>query len=373
MYSFVLFLCFMGSYLLFTNGKKSTGGNHFLATLFLLSGIQFLSNVKILEEIEIHIAAIFFINTLSTSFLIGPTFYFYVVSLINPEFKLKRIHLVHLIPFLLILINTSPYILSSFSSKIQFINDIRANPAHILDVPQLLGKSRIYYFTSPFIIMFYLFLTARFFQKNKYLLKNHYSTFQTNILERWIQILLIFSGIIYIASFIFTVNNYLTGSINGLFIINQISAISLMIICFQLFTNPYILFGFTEVKYFSNRSLIARLYLVKDKTVYSQKKKDDICEHFEQLEMNKSYLEQGYTLRLLKKELGLSNKSINYYFNNIAKISFSEWKNKKRAEHALKLIDEGFLRKYTREQLAKECGFLSRSNFNQALKNYTPK
>jgi AraC-like DNA-binding protein len=113
--------------------------------------------------------------------------------------------------------------------------------------------------------------------------------------------------------------------------------------------------------------------LVKDKTVYTQNEIDDICEQFEQLEMNKSYLEQGYTLKLLKKELDISNKSINYYFNDIAKISFSEWKNKKRAEHALKLIDEGFLRKYTREQLAKECGFLSRSNFNQALKNYTPK
>ena len=91
MYTFLLFLCFMGSYLLFTNGRKSEGGNHYLAILFLLTGIQSLSHIKIIEEIEIHIASIFFMNTASISFLIGPAFYFYIMRLINPKFELKKI------------------------------------------------------------------------------------------------------------------------------------------------------------------------------------------------------------------------------------------------------------------------------------------
>lgn len=96
-----------------------------------------------------------------------------------------------------------------------------------------------------------------------------------------------------------------------------------------------------------------------------------MCAQFAQLEINKSYLQQSYTIKDLKGELQISGKSTTYYFNEVVKVSFTEWKNKKRTEHAIKLIDEGYLRKYTREQLAKECGFLSRSNFNQAISKYS--
>ena len=371
MYTFILFLCFMGSYLLFTNGRKSEGGNLYLAFLFLFTGIQSLSHIKIIEEIEIHIASIFFINTASISFLIGPAFYFYIISLINPAFKLERKHLVHLIPFLIFFIDTLPYTLSSYSSKIQLINAIKINPIQILDIPLLIGKSNVYYFARPTVLLIYLYISTRFFQANKFLLKNYYSTFQTNILKRWVQMIIIFSAIVYFSNLLFTLNNYFTRDIDGLVIMTRLAAISLVFLCIQLFVNPYVLYGFTEVKYFSSKSIIARLYLVKENTKFTPEWIDDLCEKFAEIDKNKSYLQQGYTIKDLKEELQISNKSINYYFSEIAKNSFSEWKNKKRTEHAIKLIDEGYLRKYTREQLANECGFLSRSNFNQALKNYS--
>ena len=371
MYTFILFLCFMGSYLLFTNGRKSEGGNLYLAFLFLFTGIQSLSHIKIIEEIEIHITSIFFINTASISFLIGPAFYFYIISLINPAFKLERKHLVHLIPFLIFFIDTLPYILSSYNSKIQLINAIKINPIQILDIPLLIGKSNVYYFARPTVLLVYLYMSTRFFQANKFLLKNYYSTFQTNILKRWVQMIIIFSAIVYFSNLLFTLNNYFTRDIDGLVIMTRLAAICLVFLCIQLFVNPYVLYGFTEVKYFSSKSLIARLYLVKENTKFTPEWINDLCEKFAEIDKNKSYLQQGYTIKDLKEELQISNKSINYYFSEIAKNSFSEWKNKKRTEHAIKLIDEGYLRKYTREQLANECGFLSRSNFNQALKNYS--
>lgn len=371
MYTFILFLCFMGSYLLFTNGRKSEGGNQYLAILFLLTGIQSLSHIKVIEEIEINVTSIFFINTASISFLIGPAYYFYVITLINPTFKLKRNHLVHLVPFIIFFIETLPYICSPYSSKIQLINAIKINPIQILDIPLLIGKSNVYYFSRPTVLLVYLYMTTRYFQANKFLLKNHYSSFQTNILKRWVQMTIIFSAIVYFSNLIFTAHNYFTRDIDGLIILTRLAGILLVFLCIQLFINPYVLYGFTEVKYFSNKSLIARLYLVKEKTEYTQEWKDNLCEQFAQLEINKSYLQQSYSIKDVKGELQISGKSITYYFREIEKNSFSEWKNKKRTEHAIKLIDEGYLRKYTREQLANECGFLSRSNFNQAISKYS--
>jgi AraC-like DNA-binding protein len=266
---------------------------------------------------------------------------------------------------------TLPYICSPYSSKIELINALKINPIQILDIPLLIGKSNLFYFLRPVVLLFYLYITTRFFQANKFLLKNHYSTFQTNILKRWVQMIIIFSAIVYISNLIFTVNNYFTRDIDGLIILTRLAAILLVFLCIQLFINPYVLYGFTEVKYFSNTSLIAKLYLVKEKTAYSQEWIDDLCRQFDQLEMNKSYLQPSYSMKHLKDELQIPSKSITYYFNEVTKVSFTEWKNKKRTEHAIKLIDEGYLRKYTREQLANECGFLSRSNFNQALKKYS--
>lgn len=373
MYTFLLFLCFMGSYLLFTNGRKLKGGNLYLAILYLLMGIQTLSHIKIIEEIEIHIASVFFINTASLSFLIGPALYFYIKSLINLEFKLERKHLVHLVPFLIFFINTLPYIVSSYSSKIQLINAIKINPIQILDIPLLIGKSNIYYFSRPTLLLVYLYLSTRYFQVNKFLIKKHYSKFQCNLLKRWIQMIFIFSAIVYFSNLIFTIHNYFTRDMDGLNIMTGLAAIGLMFLCIQLFINPYVLYGFTEVKYFSNKTLIAKLYIVTEKKVYSQERINDLCAQFAQLEITKPYLQHSYSIKDLKNELQISGKSITYYFSEIEKNSFSEWKNKKRAEHAIKLIDEGYLRKYTREQLGNECGFLSRSNFNQALKNFSTK
>lgn len=373
MYTFLLFLCFMGSYLLFTNGRKLKGGNLYLAILYLLMGIQTLSHIKIIEEIEIHIASVFFINTASLSFLIGPALYFYIKSLINLEFKLERKHLVHLVPFLIFFINTLPYIVSPYSSKIQLINAIKINPIQILDIPLLIGKSNIYYFSRPTLLLVYLYLSTRYFQVNKFLIKKHYSKFQCNLLKRWIQMIFIFSAIVYFSNLIFTIHNYFTRDMDGLNIMTGLAAIGLMFLCIQLFINPYVLYGFTEVKYFSNKTLIAKLYIVTEKKVYSQERINDLCAQFAQLEITKPYLQHSYSIKDLKNELQISGKSITYYFSEIEKNSFSEWKNKKRAEHAIKLIDEGYLRKYTREQLGNECGFLSRSNFNQALKNFSTK
>ena len=373
MYTFILILCFTGSYLLFTNGRKSESGNLFLAILYLLMGIQTFSHINIIKDVKIQIAAIFFLNTASLSFLIGPCFYFYVIRLILPNFKLSKKHLVHLIPFLIFFIDTFPYIISPFSTKIELVQSIQMNPIEILDIPLLIGNSSLFYFSRPIILIFYLYMTSIFFQENKSTLKNQYGPFQADILKRWVQIMIICSSVIYLSNLIFIIHNYFTRDINGFSFMTQIAACCLLLMCIQLFINPYVMYGFTQVKYFSSESLIAKLYFVGEKNDYSQEWINNLCERFNQLDRNKSYLKAGYTIQALQEELKIPNKSIRYYLNNIARLSFTDWKNNKRIEYAIQLMNEGYLQKYTREHLAKECGFLSRSNFNQAIKKFKEK
>jgi hypothetical protein len=191
------------------------------------------------------------------------------------------------------------------------INAIKINPIQILDIPLLIGKSNVYYFARPTVLLVYLYISTRFFQANKFLLKNYYSTFQTNRLKRWVQMIIIFSAIVYFSNLLFTLNNYFTRDIDGLVIMTRLAAISLVFLCIQLFVNPYVLYGFTEVKYFSSKSLIARLYLVKENTKFTPEWIDDLCEKFAEIDKNKSYLQQSYTIKDLKKELQISKKSIN--------------------------------------------------------------
>jgi len=370
MYTFILILCFTGSYLLFTNGRKSEAGNLFLAILYLLMGIQTFSHINIIKDVKIQIAAIFFLNTASLSFLIGPCFYFYVIRLIIPNFRLSKKHLVHLIPFLIFFIDTFPYIISPFSNKIELVQSIQINPIEILDIPLFVGHSSLFYFSRPVILIYYLYKTFCFFQANKSKLKNQYGPFQADILKRWVQIILIFSSIIYLSNLINITYNYFTRNFNGISFMTQIDACSLLLMCIQLFINPYVMYGFTQVKYFSSESFLAKLYFVGEKNDYSQEWINNLSKRFNQLDINKSYLKAGYSIKALQEELKIPNKSVRYYFNHIAGLSFTDWKNNKRIEYAIQLIKEGYLQKYTREHLAKECGFLSRSNFNQAIKKF---
>ena len=87
----------------------------------------------------------------------------------------------------------------------------------------------------------------------------------------------------------------------------------------------------------------------------------------------KKYLDAESTTSSLSKDIDLPNHHVTYFFNNVNDEKYIEWRNRKRIEYAMSLINskEGYDK--TIENLGKESGFKSYSAFIQSFKQITGK
>ncbi len=89
------------------------------------------------------------------------------------------------------------------------------------------------------------------------------------------------------------------------------------------------------------------------------------------MEEEKLFLKSDLTLADLAKSLQTNTAYLSRVINDEFAMNFSNFLNKYRIEEAQKLIENHKLDVMTFEGIAKSCGFLSRSSFNQAFKKFT--
>lgn len=99
--------------------------------------------------------------------------------------------------------------------------------------------------------------------------------------------------------------------------------------------------------------------------------KADIIEKLQSLDQKKLYLEQDFTVTSCARELKMPAHHLSYFLKQHYGISFSDYKNKMRIDHAKTLIQKGFLGNNTMDSLAEECGFGNRSSFSKTFKSFT--
>ncbi len=152
--------------------------------------------------------------------------------------------------------------------------------------------------------------------------------------------------------------------------ISFVAALSIFFLNIQIFINPYILYGFTNVKYYSNDSFIAKLYKqvnAKPNLSADEDLKNELILKIEADGVQLNFTEKGYTLARMAEDVHIPQYHLNYYFKHIAQESFTDFKNRKRIQFAINLINDGYLMNYTVEHLSHQCGFSSRANFNNAF------
>ncbi len=370
---FILFQNVIIGLLLFTNSKNRA--NVFLGVAFLLNGFQGFSHQLTVNRASIEIAALLFLNSAPVSFLLGPSLYFYVKTKLNPDFRLRVVYLVHLLPIILCFLLLIPYISTSFVDKIRMVQSIRMNPPSIFTVKFALGTSAIFFFARPIHILIYVFISLRLVIKNN---SNHgkaKTPFQEVILKSWLKLLLFSFGLIYLLN--------LVNMFYGLYfieakLVNPISILAGLIIGFlnlQIFINPYILYGFNNVRYYSNDSIIARLYKINGppNALLDEQWKDELILKIESENIAIKIAEKGYSLTKMSEDLDIPTYHLTYYFKEIANESFSDFKNNKRIQLAINYINNGYLSHFTVENLSLKCGFSSRANFNNAFLKATGK
>jgi AraC-like DNA-binding protein len=87
----------------------------------------------------------------------------------------------------------------------------------------------------------------------------------------------------------------------------------------------------------------------------------------------KKYLDAESMTSSLSKDIDLPNHHVTYFFNHVNDEKYIEWRNRKRIEYAMSLINSKNGYNKTIENLGKESGFKSYSAFIHSFKQFTGK
>ncbi len=363
--------------LLYNENAIKTFANYLLASYFIFCISCLSVYVLIIYGLIIEVPYLYKI-TAPINFLLPPIVYLYVRIMLFNKQKLNNLDFLHIIPFLLVLINYFPFYLLPIGNKkdiiLELLKDINISykiqvgylSEYIINIFRIL-QNLIY-------LIFQWKLIITFNKQNK----NNEVEKQINNVIKWLRIftslstisliafiLLAFTALvfqdIYADGFIFDLPDYIFAS-------------CFFIISTYLLTHPSIFAGLPFIKYKQTPST-----LILNQTDYipyiEQDYSTEIRIIIDYFETKKPYLIIGLNISQLAVEINISTRLISFIMNQHFEMRFNEFINKYRVSYIKQKINESYLDSYTLNSLASEAGFSNLTTFIAAFKkieNCTP-
>jgi len=301
-----------------------------------------------------HFPHLFYIGT-PFSFLWAPAMYFYIISRIQPDFKIKKTFFVHLLPsivvFVLLFINF-------------FMYDA-ASKKHIIYTGELYNSAWFNLLNWFNIVSVGGYIVSSW----KKLYKNHSFHFSFNDLTKrsdsWLLVITVCFTLKWLLDGWYSVNSYLANSeaIIPLFI----SRIDL------IFAVNYILFKTLRTsRVFES---LSPFEMQDTKRLSLSKAKSDkyLSVLKSKMETEKLFMDFDLTPNNLAQKTGIPVRSLSEIINVRLGQNFYDYVNKYRIEEAVKILsnpDSGFK---TILEVMFEVGFNNKTSFNTYFKKYTGK
>lgn len=382
--------------LFFNKGHKSS--NLFLAGVLLFSSLFSLVNFTIFFSNSVFWVAIFETSFGSTFFLIGPLSYFYVRSVLRDNAKLCKWDYLHFLLFLIAFAGTFRFIFTPWEHKLEVARSLLYGK-----IP--LGKRRVQEIlppiinngSKPFHFAFYVILNwILIFRFNLTLKLRYRYTHQYKLMRNW---LYCFNALLMINAIFFTIvmvkfiiyNNNVE-FVNGAYLFIILLTVSYVLLNIVLLIFPQILYGLPfellyepplkitlpNVEPFND--VVKEGKLIADDSKEDKKKSPQFYnqEYIGQIEVllqiakeEKWFLQPKFLLEHLNKNSHIPTHHLSYYFNNVAKVKFTDWRNELRVEHAIELLEKGTLDSVNYKWIASNSGFSSITTFFRVFKMYT--
>jgi AraC-like DNA-binding protein len=315
---------------------------------------------------------------------VGPLAYLYIRSILNDEAKFTKLDLLHFFPFFLNFIDNIP-VFFSWEIKLKAASYIINNNWAELDslLPYKLMTIKVNFTLRVIQLFFYVLLIWVLIISKKFrFYKGRANPNQFNIIKKWlIFFTLLFSflainyvgiGIIFLK---YTDKEVLTG--NGIFLFYFVF-IGLIILEIGLLLYPQILYGiplYRQVHPVSQPSDVDEIRItnsIKNNTsILSDEQLNLIELSLIEWINRKKYLESDASMVSLSNDINIPLHHIRYYFNQISKEKFIDWRNNLRIDYVEDLIKNKQIYNKTMDALGKECGFKSNSSFLRNFKSRT--
>lgn len=383
--------------LYFNKGYRSA--NRYLAIFLFFAALYLLENFYFFYGDSLNKIA-FFTCVHAFFYLIGPFAFFYVRSILRDNSTLSKTDYLHFTLFVLSFIGYIPYFFSSWDYKLMVAQNLFSEnwdmaPFHLNKlfphkIDQLLNVLHTYFYS---ISLWYL---IRHYKKvaNSAIFRVK----QYKLIRKW---LLIFASIMSIITINFTVamanlwiyddkSIFLNRASGALLFASLVYLGMNMVILFF----PHIMYGLPIGLKFSPKELQTikpsesnlstseepPLLLQEDilnpldkmePQLFTLEYRETIEAILESFKARKLFLNTDFKLIQISKESNIPAHHLTYFFNDIIKISFSDWRNGLRIAYAQNLISQGKTDTFTLQAISLQCGFASQTTFIRAFKNFT--
>ena len=337
----------------------------YLAGYLLSFSLFVIANYYFFESNSVTGVSILFCHTAPLYHLSGPMLYFYTKGTIDDTWKFSNLDYWHFIPFLLGIINISPYYFVDFSQKIVYAEKLIADPNfhRSIDIT-LLYPNYIQSLARPFLILIYSIGSLRYLiqQKAYFLIFKPLGIRRTTY--RWLAFLIVNAILISIMYLIVTYNYFSNNIETRDQIVNNVYYIIAKILIFIV---PAIMLFYPQVIY--GISVPIKIYFGVGKK--SKFNKQLTKRMLSLIDDEKLYLSPDFTLESLAEKLDLPKHRLYPCFNAILKKKFSELRTELRINYVKNLLLSEEFNAVSMEGIWTKAGFSSKTNFFTTFKEET--
>jgi AraC-like DNA-binding protein len=288
-------------------------------------------------------------------FLLAPLLYFYTKSLCYKDFAFKKLDLVHLIPFVLIIVFKAVSMDISLSES--------GSESSVLYRILVSNHWEIFWTTNLIQILSYILAMRRTLHIYQSKLRNLYSSVD-KINLNWLHALLL----LIFLHWLFVTSRAILSALN----IHKEILLSLIdlysITIFLIFTTILVIKGLNQLKIFSG---------IEEKPKYATSKLTgtDIQKYARKLihymKTHKPYLTASLTIDDLSEKLSVPSWQLSQVINEYFHQNYFNFVNRYRIEEAKQLLTEYSNGRRTVLEVLYEVGFNTKSAFNIAFKKHT--
>jgi len=338
----VIVLGFFAAFGLFMK-KENALANKLMAAFLIVISLWLCDNFMRIAGIYRQNANYYF-KPIYYSFAFGPLIYLYVRSIVNSNFKLKKSHLLHLIP---VLVQGLLYLFLSFKNyeyRNWYWQDMHLPYTYRVE------------FDGTFISMaIYLFFAIRIIRDYQNWLKDEHSDHSTKKLN-WLKIILVCMLVLCVQWFIEVILRDVYDQYYAYNYTPNILGVLTLIFAYRAFFQE----DQKEVVFMNTKE--------DPKTTEFQVDQDLLDRIIKRMEVDRDFLDPKLSLKEFASRCKLPQKTVSQYLNQGLKMSFHDYVNGYRIdEFKIKALrsDE---KNMTLEGLAYDCGFNSKASFNRIFK-----
>lgn len=367
--------------LLYFNARKFKSAIY-LGGFFLSISLYGLVQYLVLDSKSVFLVSIFYNNFFFITYLAGPMLYWYVRSFLTDNPRLKRSDIWHLLPAIIHLIASLPYIFSSYNYKVQIAEAIVKDPSflgtyHATFLSEIFSLN-VLYLSRPVLVLVYTIWSIVIFIR--YLIRKEQLKIFSNqrYVVKWLSVLLGFQLIIILVYLVSMFQTVLWDSkvFLTLNIVQVVSGIVFLILLISPLFFPGILYGMPIVPEQvveedeisgGNTSLQSggkksALHLEED---YLSAIDEKVNGYMEEL---KPYRTTDLNLLKFSVMLQVPAHHLAYYFRYKKNETFHQFRDEWRVKYARNLMENGLANGLTLEAIGLQSGFPNRNSFLIAFK-----